>query len=351
MPDPFNPNLAPLEARTPPARWYISETHHTAERARVLSANWQVIAHQHEFSTDQTYLSGCVGREPWVLTRDGDGTVRAFANVCRHNGTRLVEGEGTGARLTCPYHGWRYHLDGRLDAAPKCPASDTFRPSEFGLIPLPLITFGPMWLVNASGSADTPAWMEVAERLEATNWGNLEHRARRTYHLRCNWKVFVDNYLDGGYHVPLLHPALSSQLSLRSYTTEVLADHVVQSAAPSRKAGERLNREALYVWIYPNLMINRYGPVMDTNVVTPTGPETCRVDFDWYFEPGCTEAFVAESVEASEQVQQEDIDICERLQEGLRSMHAQPGPYVPDLEEGKYLFHRRVHGDLTDPSS
>jgi len=332
-------------ARTPPAWWYTCPDHNAVEERAVLAANWQMIGHQHELNREQNYLSGCIGHEPWLITRTEGGTLGAFANVCRHNGTQLVEGAGTAKRLTCPYHGWRYHLDGRLDAAPKCPKSDHFRPESFGLIPLPLHTFGPLLLLNANGKAAPPDWSTVLARLDATGWGDLQHRDRRSYAVKCNWKVFVDNYLDGGYHVPLLHPDLAGQLTLKSYQTEVFDDHVIQSADPSAKATTRLDSPALYVWMYPNLMINRYGPMMDTNVVVPTGPETCRVDFDWYFAPECTDEFVRHSIQSSDQVQQEDIAICERLQRGMRSMHTQPGPYVPTLEEGKLCFHQKIFND------
>jgi choline monooxygenase len=94
-------------------------------------------------------------------------------------------------------------------------------------------------------------------------------------------------------------------------------------------------------------MINRYGPMMDTNVVVPTGPATCRVIFDWYFDDTCDAAFMEESIRSSEQVQDEDIAICEKLQRGLSSRNCQPGPYVPSLEHGKYYFHQLLAGDTS----
>ena len=132
--------------------------------------------------------------------------------------------------------------------------------------------------------------------------------------------------------------------------TELFERHSVQSVPPAAQAGERLGSEALYVWIHPNLMINRYGPMMDINVVVPTGPQSCRVDFDWYFEPGRGDDFVQESIVASEQVLQEDIEISESLQVGMGSMHFRPGLYAPTGEQGKYHFHRLVHADVAAAS-
>ena len=181
---------------------------------------------------------------------------------------------------------------------------------------------------------------ELVTRLDDSGWERLVRKERRTYALQCNWKVFIDNYLDGGYHVPYLHPKLSSNLDLNAYRTELYDGYSIQSVSPSEAANQRLAGEAIYGWVYPNLMINRYGPMMDVNVVFPTGPESCRVVFDWYFEEDADEPFVAAALKDSEKVQDEDIDICERLQRGMASMHFKPGPYAPRVEHGKFHFHQ-----------
>jgi len=200
--------------------------------------------------------------------------------------------------------------------------------------------------VNLSGTAQPLALAELHRRLDATGWEQLERVERRSYEIACNWKVFIDNYLDGGYHVPFLHPRLASELDLKGYRTELFERYSIQSAAPSPDASDRLSAEALYAWVHPTLMLNRYGPMMDVNVVSPLGPERCRVQFDWYFEPGCEAQFIAESIAASEQVQKEDIAISESLQVGMGSMHFKPGPYAPTVELGKHQFHRLVADDI-----
>ena len=342
----FDPN-APVEtARTPPAWWYRSADRDKLERRAVLAANWQMVAHRHQVEEPGSYVAGCSGGEPWVVLRDQDGTLRALSNVCRHNGTQVAEGSGRAEKLVCPYHGWAYHLDGRLAKAPRIGGVQDFDRTSFAMTPLPLWEFGPLIFVNLSASADTLDLSDLGARLEATGWNSLRWVERRSYHLACNWKVFIDNYLDGGYHVPMLHPALAAELDLERYETELFERHSIQSVPPSTESGERLSSEAIYAWIHPNLMLNRYGPMMDTNVVFPTGPETCRVDFDWYFDPGCGEDFIAESIAASEQVQDEDIAISESLQVGMGSMHFRPGLYAPRVEQGKLHFHRLVHADM-----
>src|SRR5262249_35641219 len=116
----------------------------------------------------------------------------------------------------------------------------------------------------------------------------LSFLERREYTLDCNWKVFVDNYLDGGYHVNSVHPTLGSVLEDSEYRTEGFERTSLQSsplrasddaAASATRKGDR----ARYAWAFPNAMINLYAGVMDTNVVLPLGPERCRVLIDFYF--------------------------------------------------------------------
>ncbi|MBR58054.1 MAG: hypothetical protein CMH54_08525 [Myxococcales bacterium] len=337
---------APVEtARTPPSSWYRSAVRDQQERRAVLAANWQVVAHGDELIEPGSYLAGCTASEPWLLVRDEEGGLRAFSNVCRHNGTPVAEGRGKAEQFVCPYHGWRYHLDGRLSKAPRLGGIKDFNREEFGLRPLQVQQFGPLILLNISGDCSPLDLSVLTTQLDASGWDKLKRVERRSYHLKCNWKVFIDNYLDGGYHVPSLHQDLAADLDLQSYRTELFERYSIQTVGATTGSSARIG-DAIYAWVYPNLMINRYGPMMDVNVVVPTGAETCRVDFDWYFEPGSDASFIAESIVASEQVQDEDIAVCNALQEGMRSMHFRPGPYAPRVEQGKHHFHGLIASDL-----
>jgi choline monooxygenase len=176
--------------------------------------------------------------------------------------------------------------------------------------------------------------------------------------VRCNWKVYVDNYLDGGYHVAVLHRGLAARLALGSYETRVFERHALQTVRAGGRSGasapppesadfaERLGEGALYAWIHPNLMLNRYGPVLDTNLVLPLGPEHCEVVFDFFFAEGTGPDFVARSIEASDAIQREDVAICESVQRGLRSSAYERGSYAPRFEAAALHFHRLLHRDL-----
>ena len=182
---------------------------------------------------------------------------------------------------------------------------------------------------------------------------------------KCNWKVNCDNYLDAAYHVPYAHKALSGNLDLASYTATDHEGYSIQSCvgvAGEEEGGSttttRVGKAALYAHVYPSLMLNRYGPWMDTNMVFPIGPRECEIVFDYFLEEGFIEkelggwvggklaAYVEESLAASDEVQQEDTYLCENVQIGLESQGYDMGRYAPQVEYLDHTFHCRLAEEL-----
>jgi choline monooxygenase len=166
--------------------------------------------------------------------------------------------------------------------------------------------------------------------------------------------VFVDNYLDGGYHVPYLHKDLNSVLDYAEYTIECGDRYCLQSSplvaegAVSRTGDVRQGDRAHYYWIYPNFMINVYGGAMDTNLVIPRGLEKTDVVFDFFFSDVSDDARARNlaSIDVSHQIQEEDEAICRSVQRGLRSRAYTAGRLSVRREAGEHLFHRLLHADL-----
>jgi choline monooxygenase len=171
--------------------------------------------------------------------------------------------------------------------------------------------------------------------------------------LNCNWKVFVDNYLDGGYHVPHLHKGLDSILDYKAYTIEIRDRYCLQSSPIDAAGGEAMTAsvrkgQALYYWLYPNLMLNWYEGYLDTNLVVPLGVDRMQVIFDFYFADVSEAARDRnrQSMDVSERIQDEDHAICESVQKGLGSRAYRAGRLSVRREEGEHLFHRLLARDL-----
>jgi choline monooxygenase len=184
--------------------------------------------------------------------------------------------------------------------------------------------------------------------------GKLHFFDRKIYDIACNWKVFVDNYLDGGYHVPHLHKALSSVLDYKQYTIEIEDRYCLQSSPmvtsdeDAATSNTRKGDRAWYFWQYPNFMINCYQGYMDTNLVLPLDVDHCRVIFDFYFSDvsDSRREYNAQSIAVGDRVQDEDLGICEDVQRGLKSRAYGAGRLSVRREAGEQLFHRLLAADL-----
>lgn len=343
----------PLEAAwTPPSAWYTSREVAALERQHVFARTWQYVAPSAWLEAPRSFVTAVVGGEPVVVTRDDDGRLHAMSNVCRHRASSVACVERGSTRVfRCPYHGWTYGLDGALHAAPEFDEVAEFERADVRLPAFAVREVGAFVFVRVDGEADFFAPALLA-RLEA--WGHgLRHAARRTYFVACNWKVYVDNYLDGGYHVAHLHPSLHGVLDYARYRTDLHDGWNIQHSPMRAGRGAesvddvRGGDAAEYSWIFPNFMVNRYAGVLDTNRVVPLTVDRCAVVFDYWFETDRDEAFVKRSIAVSEQIQKEDRDICAAVQRGLGSRFYDRGRYSVRRENGEHQFHQMLAAALT----
>ncbi len=346
----YDPDASLAQARTPPSAWYRDAGIAALERERVFGATWQMVARAEQFQQPGDYVTADVAGEPIVVVL-GEA-LQAFYNVCRHHAARVVdEPHGCARALHCPYHGWTYNLDGSLRSTPNFEGAAGFDPAANGLVPVRTAVWERWVFVCLDESAPSleDSLGSLRHRLEPLNLGALQFHERVTYEMGCNWKVYVDNYLDGGYHVPFLHRELDSALDGQRYQVEVADRYCLQTCPTSRPdtvAGTVRGGElACYYWLYPNLMLNVYEGLMDVNLVLPVSEERCLVHCDYYFS-GQPDAFKADSVAVAHRVQMEDVAICESVQKGLGSRSYDVGRLSPEKEAGEQLFHKLLHESL-----
>jgi choline monooxygenase len=357
---PFDPDLPLERARTLPSAWYLDPEIYAAERRLVFGGTWQVAGRLADVAEAGSFLTTDIAGEPLLVIRGADGVLRAFYNVCRHRAAPLLtQASGKVTRLRCRYHGWTYDLSGRLRGTPEFDGVADFCREDQGLVNLAVATWGPYVWVHA-GSQPQPLEQFLSplpERIMAQTLASLRWVKRQEYDLACNWKVYVDNYLDGGYHINTVHPGLADVLDYSQYRTEVAGHTSVQisplkppeQSADTTVASVRTGGEAQYWWVFPNFMLNLYEGVMDTNLVLPLGPDRCRVIFDFYFAQTEGEAaarFMQESLAVAHQIQLEDIGICEEVQRGLGSRSYDTGRFSVRREAAGYHFHQLLARQL-----
>ncbi|KAI8483508.1 hypothetical protein Bbelb_387310 [Branchiostoma belcheri] len=357
----------PVErATTPPSSWFTDPAIYGLEKRTVFKWNWVAVGRTDQVASPGQYFTGVVGDEPFLVVRDKSNTLRGFFNVCRHHAAILAgEDEGTADAFTCCYHGWTYGLDGRLTKAMRLRGIQNFSARNFGLKPMAVKAWGPLVLVRPDGQEDGTDFetqvTSLKDQLDDLGFtSGLRFVERRRYRVNCNWKVVLDNYLDGGYHVEYLHRNLASNLSIDTYRTDVQELYSVQTCSGSAEEDQSMTRQrigktSIYGCVYPNLMINRYGPWLDTNIALPLTHDTTEVIYDYWLAEEFAKTmrgeaelqeFVQTSLTASDQVQQEDTFICERVQKGLRSSAYDVGRYAPRVEMADHAFHLKLASDL-----
>jgi choline monooxygenase len=354
----YNPHAPLAEAWTIPAAWYVDSRILELERRTVFSRSWQIVGRADQVREPGRYITRELAGEPILVVRGDDQVLRGFFNVCRHHAAAvLTAAEGEARNLRCPYHGWTYSLEGELRGTPDFNGVCDFDRAANGLAPVETALWENWVFVKLDPGG--PALEEFLGadfmgQMRGLEPGSFHWMERRRYTLNCNWKVFVDNYLDGGYHVPYLHKGLDSVLDYNNYTIETGQRYCSQSSPIVAKGAEaqtgdvRKGDRAFYYWIYPNFMINWYEGVMDTNLVIPVGIDRTEVVFDFYFtdvSERSRERNLA-SIDVGERIQDEDVAICESVQRGLKSRSYTAGRLSVRREAGERLFHQLLHADL-----
>ncbi len=342
-----------VEARTLPARYYTDPELFRREMEAVHFDMWLCAGRIQELATAGSYFVRQVANASVVVVRRGDGSLGAFHNVCRHRGTRLCHEEaGTfaGGRVQCQYHAWTYDLDGRLVSAPHMEKVTGFREADYPLNAVAVDTWDGHVFVNLAHAPGPLAEHLAGLDRKFAAWGmaDLVRVERRTYDLRANWKLVVQNYSEC-LHCPIVHPLLQKQSHYMSGDNEPpqptylggrmdLRDGVatlsMDGSMPNRTwlpgLAEEDRRRVYYYALLPNLLLNLHPDYMLTFTIWPQAVDRTRIVCDWHFHP---EAVARPGFDPSGAVEfwdltnRQDWRLSDLAQEGIASRGYQPGPY------------------------
>ena len=351
-------------AHTLASRFYTDPAILDIEKARIFRRTWQLVGTQDHacgevngakrtIAHPESFFTADVAGEPIIVVRDKEGSLRAFSNVCRHRAGPIALGSGCKNVLRCGYHGWTYALDGRLIGTPDVEGVEFFDRSTMGMVPLRVETWEQFIFINFDREAEPLAAYlgDIPQHARGFQFAGLRLAERRDYVIHCNWKVYVDNYLEG-YHIPIAHPGLMREIDYSQYRTDTFRYHS-QQFAPIRAMekedmGERFyapgngTQEALYFWIFPNLMLNIYPDNVSTNLIVPLSQDKTLTIFEWFVHDVASEKVqegIKKAIAFSDEVQQEDIGLCEGVQRGLQSALYDRGRYSVKRENGVHHFH------------
>ena len=336
-----------LEAETMPPWCYTSRAFYEREVERIFRREWNFIGRADRIPNHGDYFTGEFAGVPLVVVRGRDGAVRAFSNVCRHRGARIMSGEGNAKSFRCPYHSWSYRLDGRLERAPEMHDTRDFNPSDYGLKPVRLQIWAGFMFINFDPDAvDLMTFLgDLPELTSPYRFEAMTCVRRREYDLACNWKIYVENAMEA-YHVPSVHmqtisrqkrennPPIPSAGGYCGIFTRHEGSRAILPGEPGFPYIPTLTglsaQGTYYVLIYPSTMFGCTLDCMWWLELHPRGPGETRLTVGSCF-PDKTiarddfDTLIGSYYRRWETSMMEDNVISEQQQEGIRSPLASPG--------------------------
>ncbi|KAJ1428395.1 ring hydroxylating alpha subunit-domain-containing protein [Ochromonadaceae sp. CCMP2298] len=367
-------------ARSLPGSAYVDPALYEVERKYLLGPRWQLVGHESQLLKDAdkapaTYIAETIAGWPTIVVRSSKtGQINAYHNVCRHKAGPLQWDGTSGAcdlhGLKCKYHGWTYSLEGKLVGVPgfstdHCGHLDR---SELQLWPMRVARWRGLLFLQSlptdtgaamSGPSADAQFLEenraFCDRLSGGDVGgsrgvpleDFEFHSATTHTIKCNWKVYVENYLEG-YHIPTIHPGLNQQVDMKQYIVKVHKGFV-EHESPTLP-GSNSAYEGVWVWHAPAMAINWYGDGLSLERIVPTGPATTEIRYQYLFrkrQPGesaeTQEQRRQHAIDTSAEVTGEDVGICEAVQRSLQGgAYLSPGFLSPRHEQGVAYFQSLV---------
>ncbi len=353
-------------ARSLPAWVYDDPRLTRLEIERILKPSWQIACHISQIPNAGDYITFELGADSVIVLREGGGGIRALRNVCRHRGTRLLEGTGHClGRITCPYHGWTYRYDGTLLATPARESFPGLDLREHSLDAVRMeVMLGFVWICLGAEAPPPPSslWAPIIEELAPYRLDELiQTQPLYLEEWDVDWKIAMDNYLES-YHVPIGHPGLN-RLFTPDYEDQRGVPGIARGfswmrEAPSSRWSERIYQKHVAAvtaphlpesergsWRFysclPNLGLDIMPEQMDFFQVLPRGPGKTVIRGAAFGLPDERREmrlvrWLGNRINM--QVNKEDRLLCERLQRGINDSAYRPGP-LSQIETWMLEFH------------
>lgn len=328
---------------------------------------WQFAGHVSQLPDAGDYLTKDLGRDNVVVVRGKDNQLRAFINVCRHRASRLLDGSGRcrGA-IRCRYHGWTYALDGTLKGVPDEQNFPGLDKAGLGLRQIELEVFHGLLFIRllSGGPSVSQSFGDSAAYFEGHGVADYEPIGQTTEELwQVNWKVAWDNYLEN-YHIPVGHPGLQRLLNVSEEAVEldsgvsmgVFTMREKLSDDPDERAYQQQLHHSNYrlpealqsKWVQfgytPNLGLDLYPELLDLFEVTPLDVNLTRVTMRYFGHRNPTpkdRLLRRLNLKINQPVNEEDRQLCERVQLGLKTTDYVPGP-LSQIESSVSCFHHMI---------
>lgn len=322
-------------AKTLPSSFYADERFFELSKDVIFSRTWHFTGTADGVHNLKpvTLLEGFLD-EP-VLLSESDGEIKCLSNVCTHRGKILVDEPCFAGLIRCGYHGRRFSLDGSFLSMPEFDGVEDFPSPADDLRRVPVERWGGFLFASLSPAASLADFIgDAAAAIDIGSYSNAKLTLRKDYEVNAHWALYCENYLEG-FHIPYVHHSLNKIVDYGSYTTDTYRYSSVQTGyeTDGTLAG-------IYLFIFPNLMVNFYPWGISINVVRPVSPSRSVIE---YFTYVSDESKLDAGAGADlERVEMEDEAVVESVQQGIRSRFYDRGRYSPAREQGTHHFHRLI---------
>ncbi len=334
------------EATTLPAEMYTERRWLDIDNNILLASQWQLVGSMHQLQNVGDQIVTHVAGKPVVVVLNQQQEIKAFYNVCRHRAGPVATENGNSLSLRCKYHGWTYNLDGQLKMAPEMNTTPDFDVCQYHLPEVQVDVWENFIFVCLQKTSISlqEIFSGIKDNIRPIDISKMQFHHRQEYVIDCNWKVYMDNYLEG-YHLPHVHPGLSKLLDYRTYDTKLYKWYSYQFSPLESSENFYDEGKAHYYCVFPNLMLNILPGRLQTNLILPVSENTCKVIFDYYYtdlDTDKTRKMILQDLEFSDQIQEEDITICQYVQKGLGSGSYEAGRLCNKRETGVYHYQELI---------
>ncbi len=325
--------------------FYTDPAVHARECERIFRASWQMLGPAGRVDAPGSYVAAEIAGAKVFAIRGKDGVLRAFRNVCRHRGARLLEeGQGSCNVIRCQYHNWAYDLDGSLVRAPWFGGEPDFDMADWPLEPVSVETWRGLLFVAIAPAEPLAAQLgATVPELQGEPIETFRCVAERRLTFDANWKTYTDNFVEG-YHIPGIHPGFFQAIDFERFETTA-HDNLVRMTAPPR---DGLFYRGKWLWMWPNWTLSLFDGGMNTSRINPLGAGRTELVYNFYFADTSEAARPAQedTIARNIAVVEEDFGICIETQKNYASGGYAPGPLSPRHERGVAWFQERVKAVL-----
>lgn len=324
---------------------YCAPESFISERERIFTKSWQLAGPAARVKEAGTYVATEIAGLKVFILRGRDGILRAFRNVCRHRGARLIaEGSGRCGPVRCPYHNWVYSDRGELINAPWFGEDPSFRTQDWPLEQISVHEWrGLVFTAIAPELALEEQLGDLVAELSDEPIENYTAIREERLTFNANWKIYTDNFVEG-YHIPGIHPTFFAAIDFEEFKTTA-HDGFVRMTAPPR---EGLFYRGKWLWMWPNWTLSLFQGGMNTSRINPIDQQSTELIYNFYFADAseAREAARNDTTARNLAVVREDFEICLEIHKNYASGAYKAGPLSPRHEAGVHYFQDRIREAL-----